>query len=99
MLHHTYNVITQGFNIPLELSYFELNFLKGVLFADETLISLNAFHCGVARGKICSNLLRFFIIIFSLAIFAITQISDKYIKWCRLIGGITLFILGISLML
>lgn len=39
------------------------------------------------------------LIIFSLAVFAITQINDKYIKWCRLTGGITLLILGVSLLL
>jgi len=39
------------------------------------------------------------LIIFSLAVFAITQVSDKYIKWCRLTGGITLLILGVSLLL
>jgi glutaredoxin len=39
------------------------------------------------------------LVIFSLAIFAITNMGDKYAKWCKLAGGITLFTLGVMLIL
>ncbi|WP_019215738.1 hypothetical protein [Legionella tunisiensis] len=39
------------------------------------------------------------LIIFSLAIFTINRISVQYAKWCKLIGGITLFAVGILLLI
>jgi thiol-disulfide isomerase/thioredoxin len=38
------------------------------------------------------------LIIFSLAVFAVTHVGDKYAKWCKLIGGVILFALGIILL-
>lgn len=39
------------------------------------------------------------LIIFSFAVFAINRISIQYAKWCKLIGGITLFAVGVALLL
>ncbi|HGU7217762.1 TPA: hypothetical protein ACNBA3_000891 [Legionella pneumophila] len=38
------------------------------------------------------------LIIFSFAVFAVNRISTQYARWCKLIGGITLFVLGIVLL-
>ncbi|HDO7810315.1 TPA: hypothetical protein P5J96_000816 [Legionella pneumophila] len=38
------------------------------------------------------------LIIFSFAVFAVNRISTQYARWCKFIGGITLFVLGIVLL-
>jgi putative Mn2+ efflux pump MntP len=38
------------------------------------------------------------LIIFGLAAFAVNQIGDKYGRWCKLIGGIVLVLLGIMML-
>jgi len=38
------------------------------------------------------------LIIFSLAVFAVSKINFQYSKWCKLIGGVTLVIVGVGLL-
>jgi thiol-disulfide isomerase/thioredoxin len=39
------------------------------------------------------------LIIFSSAVFAISKISIQYTKWCKLIGGFTLLVVGVALLI
>lgn len=38
------------------------------------------------------------LVIFSLAAFAVTHVGDRYAKWCKLVGGMVLLVLGIMLL-